>query len=66
MTLEKRLEKLEKATGGGERPVIMVQYEGSPEPSEAEKAAAIEAYRAKHPDRDLVVLYWDGRSFGQP
>lgn len=63
MTLEKRLAKLEKATGG-KRVVLIVQFDGQPNPTEAEEEAAIEAHIAKHGEGDgFIVLYWDGEHF---
>jgi len=61
MTLEKRVEKLEKRTGGrdDEQITIMVLYRGDRAPTEDEKAAAI----ARHPERTMVILHWNGQSF---
>lgn len=58
--LENRIEKLEKHTGAGkQQSIIWVVYEGMPEPTEAQRQAAIEAYKAKHPDwqtKDIIVI----------
>jgi len=56
-----RIEKLEKHTGAGkQQPIRWVLYEGQPEPTEAQREAAIADYKAKHPDwegRDTIVIY---------
>jgi len=61
VSIESRVEKLEKQTGTGKQQYIMwVLYEGQPKPTEAQKEAAITDYKAKHPDWEthlIIVLY---------
>jgi hypothetical protein len=66
MTLKRRIGELEQRTGTGKQVVIWVTYEGEPEPTEAQKEAAIASYKAKNPDwkeGDFIVLYWKDIKF---
>ena len=55
--LENRIEKLEKQAGASSKsPVTLVVVYDGQNPTEAEKEAAIEAYKAKNPD-------WEGKDF---
>lgn len=60
-SLENRIEKLEKHTGAiKSQAVIWVLYDGQPEPTEAQREAAIERYKGQHPDwqdQAIMVLY---------
>lgn len=59
--LENRIEKLEQRTGASSKsPVTLVVVYDGQNPTEAEKEAAIEAYKAKNPDwegKDINVIY---------
>lgn len=61
MSIEGRVEKLEKQTGVGKQPyIIWVLYEGQPKPTEGQKETAIADYKTKHPDWEthpIIVLY---------
>ena len=66
MTLKRRIGELEQRTGTGKQVVIWVTYEGEPEPTEAQKEAAIDEYKVKNPDwkeGDFIVLYWKDIQF---
>ena len=69
MSIEHRVEKLEKQTGVGKQQyIVLVLYEGQPKPTEAQEEAAIADYKAKNPDRkegDWIVLYWKDGQFGE-
>lgn len=60
MSLENRVEKLEqKARVGKEQVTLFVVEDGQPQPTGAQKEAAIEAYKAKNPDwegKDIMVI----------
>lgn len=70
MSIEKRIEKLEKRTGAGKQVVIWVQNDGDDtKPTEAQEEAAIADFKAKNPDRkegDFIVLYWKDGQFREP
>jgi len=59
--IESRIDKLEKQTGASSKsPVTLVVVYDGQNPTEAEKEAAIEAYKAKNPDwaeKDINVIY---------
>ena len=60
--LENRIEKLEKHTGADteEKPWLVVVYDDTGKPSEAELEKAKADYKAKHPDwqeRDFNVIW---------
>lgn len=59
MSIEGRVEKLEKQTGK-QQSILWVLYEGQPKPTEGQKETAIADYKAKHPDWEthpIIVLY---------
>ena len=63
MGIEKRMEKLEERTANHEV-VILVRYSGdNTEPTEAQERAAIANFKAKHPEREIIVLYWKDGQF---
>ncbi len=73
MSIEKRIDKLEKRTGGREQLIITVRYDEvdtePTEPTEAQKKAAIADYKAKHPDwkeGDFILLEWQDGQFQEP
>ncbi len=65
MSIEKRIEKLEKSTGVVEpQIVILFRHRGQPEPTEAQVDAAIADFKAKNPDweeRGIVLQWQDGQ-----
>ena len=67
MSIEKRIENLEKRTGAGKQVLILVRYEGDDtEPTEAQEEAAIAEYKAKNPNRkegDFIFLSWKDGQF---
>ena len=64
MSMEKRIEKLEKRTGAGKQVVITVRYKGDDtEPTETQWEAAVEAFIKKHGEQDIIVLHWKDGQF---
>lgn len=68
MSIEKRIEELEKSTGTRKSQVVVtVRYEGDDtQPSEEAFDQAVEAFIKKNGEQDIMVLHWKDGQFEAP
>jgi len=66
MSLERRLENLEKLSGGSENPHIIFYINGNePPPSEEEEQALIRETIERNPGRGMYTIIWPPQERGQ-